>query len=134
LRLQVRGESMLPTLWPGDIAEIAFCSLRDVRRGEIVLGFREGRFFLHRLLSPDRESFVTLGDSMPSPDPVFPANALLGKLMTVNRAGKLVSGRLRPWSRAVGMVVCYCSFARHFALRLHSSRHQARPLLNPEIA
>ena len=38
LRLQVRGESMLPILWPGDVVEIVSCSLEGVRAGEIVLG------------------------------------------------------------------------------------------------
>ena len=38
LRLQLRGESMLPTLWPGDVVEIASCSVDDVHPGEIVLG------------------------------------------------------------------------------------------------
>ena len=51
LRLRVRGESMLPTLWPGDVVEIASCSEDDVRAGEIVLALRDGRFFLHRLIA-----------------------------------------------------------------------------------
>ena len=41
---------MLPALWPGDVVEIASCSLEDVRPGEIVLARREGRLFLHRLV------------------------------------------------------------------------------------
>src|SRR5256885_12962003 len=76
LRLQVRGESMLPTLWPGDIAEIAACPLEEVRRGEIVLAFRDHRFFLHRFLARQDNSFRTRGDSMPGPDPAFSREAL----------------------------------------------------------
>ncbi len=85
LRLQVRGESMLPALWPGDLAEIAACALTDVHHGEIVLAFREGRFFLHRFLAHrEPNGFLTRGDSMPGPDPVFPADALLGKFRSIS--------------------------------------------------
>ena len=135
LRLQVRGQSMLPALWPGDVAEIAACSLRDVSHGEIVLAFREGRFFLHRFLAPDSNGFLTRGDSVPGPDPLFPADALLGKLMNVVREGQTVCVRLRPWSRAAGMFFCYCSSARRAALRFHSWRNSRQlEVADPEIA
>jgi len=81
LRLQVHGESMLPALWPGDVVEIASCSLADVRPGEIVLARREGRLFLHRFVAPcTPDGFLLRGDSMPNPDPLFPSEALLGRL------------------------------------------------------
>jgi hypothetical protein len=127
LRLQVRGESMLPALWPGDVAEIAACSINDVRRGEIVLAFREGRFFLHRFLAQhEQDGFLTRGDSMPGPDPAFPADALLGKLMHVVRERQTVSAPMRSWSRVIGMLFCHCSSARRAALRFHSWRSARR--------
>ena len=133
LRLQVHGESMLPSLWPGDVAEIESCSLHEVGRGEIVLAFREGRFFLHRFLTrSDGGGFVARGDSMPGPDPAFPSDALLGKLVGVNRAGQPVSLSLslslaaRLWSRAMGALFCYCGFARRIALRLRNSSNSGR--------
>jgi hypothetical protein len=86
LRLRVYGESMLPTLWPGDVVEIAGCSLEEVRPGEIVLALHDGRLFLHRLLASEPNGFVLRGDSMPGPDPLFPIEALLGRL--VGRAGE----------------------------------------------
>jgi signal peptidase len=127
LRLQVRGESMLPALWPGDVVEITACSLDGVRQGEIVLAFREGRFFLHRFLAHrEPNGFLTRGDSMPGPDPVFPADALLGKLMHVLREGQTVSAPVRPWSRVVGLFFCYCRLARRAVLRFHSWRNSQR--------
>jgi hypothetical protein len=127
LRLQVWGESMLPTLWPGDIAEIEACSLRDVGRGEIVLAFREDRFFLHRFLARDEHAgFITRGDSMPNPDPAFPSDALLGRLVSVFRDGQPLALPLQPWSRMTGMLFCYCSFARRAALRLRSYSNSRR--------
>ena len=81
LRLRVHGESMLPTLWPGDLVEIANCSPEELRTGEIVLAMREGRFFLHRLVAPcTSNGFLLRGDSMPGPDPLFPPEALVGRI------------------------------------------------------
>src|SRR6202163_1814360 len=76
VRLRVHGESMLPALWPGDVVEIAGCSLEDVRPGEIVLARRDGRLFLHRLVGrfdgpSTPNGFLLRGDSMPAPDPQF---------------------------------------------------------------
>jgi hypothetical protein len=123
VRLQVHGESMLPTLWPGDIVEIANCSPKDLRTGEIVLAMREGRFFLHRLVAPcTPNGFVLRGDSMPGPDPLFPPEALVGRLVRNSSSvlGTKWFGIL--WSRAWGMIFCHFSFGRRVALRLHSRR------------
>ena len=129
LRLQVYGESMLPALWPGDVVEIASCSREDVRPGEIVLALRDGRLFLHRFVAPCKPSgFLLRGDSVPGPDPLFPPEALLGRLARGAVEGRAVSApALRPgfgvkWSRAVGMLLCHCGVARRLALKLHSRR------------
>lgn len=125
LRLQVGGASMLPALWPGDAVEIVRCSLAEVQPGEIVLAFREDRFFLHRLIARSGvSSFVARGDAMPNSDPVSPASALLGRVVQVVRLGRAapVSSRLRPLDRGLGLLFCYCSPARRIALGLHRRR------------
>jgi hypothetical protein len=63
---------------------------------------------------------------MPNPDPAFPSNAFLGRLVTVFRDGQPVALPLQPWSRITGMLFCYCSFARRAALRLGSYRNSRR--------
>ncbi len=118
VRLRVHGESMLPTLWPGDVVEITSCAPQDLRLGEIVLALRDGRFFLHRLLSPCTPSgFLLRGDSMPGPDPQFSPEALLGRLVSTDR-GRSCSPSVV--SRALGMVFCHFGPARRLALTLHS--------------
>jgi hypothetical protein len=144
---------MLPALWPGDVVEIASCSLEDVLPGDIVLARREGRLFLHRLLGRlngpcTPNGFLLRGDSMPSPDPQFPAEALLGRLVQkVDEStdeGQAASAPVRrpgfdlkwfgvkrlgvKWSRALGMIFCHCGVARRLALKLHSRRKAARDL------
>jgi len=139
VRLQVYGESMLPTLWPGDVVEIASCSLEDVRAGEIVLAMRDDRFFLHRLVgrcfgaASTPNGFLLCGDSMPGPDPLFPPEALLGRLVRNTGEGRAASAAaVRPglgaswfsikFSRTVGMLLCHCGMARRAALKLHRRR------------
>lgn len=130
LRLQVRGESMLPSLWPGDAVEIAECRLKDVHPGEIVLALREGRFFLHRFLAhSEPNGFLLRGDSMPRPDPIFPSEAFLGRLVHVASAGRTIPVPVpfRRWSRALGALFCYCGVARRLALKLHQRRITESP-------
>jgi hypothetical protein len=133
---------MLPALWPGDVVEIASCSLEDLRPGEIVLAQREGRLFLHRLVgrftgSGTLNGFLLRGDSMPGPDPQFPVEALLGRLVqkvdeSADDGRAVHAATLRPglrangfgvkWSRALGILLCYSGLARRLALKLHSRR------------
>lgn len=137
LRLQVRGESMLPSVWPGDMVEIADCPLEDVHPGEIVLALREDRLFLHRFLArcgPD--GFQLRGDSMPAPDPIFPSAGFQGRLDQVTRAGRSIplSVRLGPWFRALGLLLCYCGIARRLALKVHNWRTSQAPPLSGSVA
>jgi hypothetical protein len=127
---------MLPTLWPDDVVEIASCSVDDVRPGEIVLALREDQFFLHRFLARSRANgFLLRGDSMPRPDLEFPNEALVGRLVgrtrqnqsRGQRQGPLQDGPvptrpflpLRPWSRAIGYVLCHYGALRRLVLKVH---------------
>jgi hypothetical protein len=114
---------MLPALWPGDVVEIRSCSIEDVRPGEILLALRDGRFFLHRLIASNANGFVLRGDSMPGPDPQYPREALLGRLVRSPDREQVFSASVL--SRAVGMVICHCSFARRLALNLNGRRRAA---------
>lgn len=136
LRLRVHGESMLPTLWPGDVVEIASCSREEVRPGEIVLAQRDGRLFLHRLVSPCTSSgFMLRGDSMPGPDPRFSPEALLGRLVdrTDGRTDGARNFSIGALARAAGMMFCHFGAARRLALKIHGRRKaSARKFRNSE--
>jgi hypothetical protein len=144
LRLQVHGESMLPTLWPRDVVKVVRCSIADVRPGEIVLAVREGRFFLHRFLGRcPLGGFLLKGDSMPAADPRFSDDALIGRVLSragsdgghrrVERVpvqtwpprrhadiGQILSLGLVNW--VLGRLICYCGLARRLALKIHALR------------
>jgi hypothetical protein len=118
LRLQVHGESMLPTIWPRTILEIASCCVEDAKPGEIVLAMCDGRLFLHRFVERDEGGFVLRGDSMPGRDPVFENGALLGKLVDGGVASRYSSFPFVAMCRAIGRVFCYCGPLRRRALHL----------------
>jgi hypothetical protein len=132
LRLRVHGESMLPALWPGDVVDIASCSMKDVRPGDIVLALREGRFFLHRLAAlGTMDGFRLRGDSMPGCDPQFPPEAFLGRLTRIGNEQTSSTWLGVEWCRALGILFCYCTPARRLALKLHA-RRKARKSRAPE--
>jgi len=128
VRLRVHGESMLPALWPGDVVEIAGCSLADIRPGEIVLALRDGRLFLHRFVATRPDGFLLRGDSMPGTDPQFATEMLVGRLVrnADARNHELRGVLAAALSRAVGMLLCHVGAARRLALKLHSRRTSAR--------
>ena len=131
IRLRVLGESMLPTLWPGDAVEIEACSNDQLHVGDLVLAVRDGRLFLHRLVSQNLSSgFILRGDSMPAPDALFPPKALLGRL--ISRDGwptpsSLFRARIvAKISLSAGFFLCHCSLARRIVLGIHRRRKASR--------
>jgi hypothetical protein len=130
LRLAAMGQSMLPTLWPGDLLNVCAVQFDEVAAGDVVLFTREDRFFIHRVLG-NRDSaggstgpsLVTRGDSMRTADaPVLPEE-LLGRVVSVSRnhVKDFPVGGAR-WSRWVGLVLAYSDLLRRMVLRLHAWR------------
>ena len=134
LRLQLRGASMLPTLWPGDEVEIASCSPDEVKRGDVVLAFRDARFVLHRVIRSSETKVSTRGDAMARCDSENGADAIVGKVVRVTRGGRTfpVSSRFGSIRRAVGILFCYSGLARRIALRLHSAEMARNQSPEPE--
>lgn len=128
LCLRLGGASMLPSLWPGDEVEFTGCIAADVLRGDVVLAIRDGRFFVHRVLGfDDAGDVITRGDAMPGPDPVLPADAVIGRAVRLVRGERRfpISRHFMTLRRACGIVFCYSNLARQIALRLHNRRVQA---------
>lgn len=130
LRLRVQGESMLPALWPGDIVQVASCSIADVEPGDIVLAMRDNRFFLHRFTALCSGNALLLrGDSMPGHDPLLPSEALLGRLVEVVKPRFALATRRglgAKLSRAFGLLLCHFRTARRLALKLHRAQTVSR--------
>ena len=121
---------MLPALWPGDLLTVHSRQPEDVKRGEIVLYMRRGRFFIHRIVRTnpsDQDAFlITRGDSMPKNDLPVRRSEFLGKVTEIRRAGSIVlpARRLSRCSRILGYLFCHWSLFRRAGLRLWASRHK----------
>jgi hypothetical protein len=121
LRLRATGTSMLPSIWPGDVVTIHSSRFSEVSGGDLVLFFRNGRFFVHRVLEVSGNSLLTRGDSVLGPDPPVSPDELLGRVVSISAAGSTrapsqlgVAGRLLASAAGHSTVVC------NILLRLHS--------------
>lgn len=129
LRLAATGQSMLPTIWPGDRLTVRAIQFDDVASGDVILFTREDRFFIHRVLrkcdstgGSTGPSLVTRGDSMREADAPVSPEELLGKVVSVsrNQTSDLPVGS--RWSRWVGLVLAYFDLFRRIVLSLHARR------------
>jgi signal peptidase I len=131
LRLQAKGISMLPTLWPGDLVTVQSRSSGQVQAGDIVLYIREGRFFVHRMVSKfgrSSEPFViTRGDCTPEEDPPVAETELLGTVTQIRRRGSTLapSRKLSPCRLVLARMLCHCNLFQQVVLRLHARRSGA---------
>lgn len=107
LRLQVRGWSMLPSIWPEDTLLVEQVEFPQMAEGEIILFRRERRLFAHRIVRSDRSDVLTRGDSMAAPDSPVGGDEVLGRVVSIIRNGKHFQPRtsLRVHERVVAGVV-----------------------------
>jgi signal peptidase I len=127
IRLRVRGASMLPALWPGDLLTIDPVPCAAVRTGEIVLYVRKQRVVIHRLVHVGGTSgvadWITRGDALPDRDPAVPAEAILGRVSSITRGGRtLVPGRPTVWGRILAWIFCRSDLLCRLALQIHALR------------
>jgi hypothetical protein len=140
LQLQVLGQSMLPTIWPGDIVTIERQLATKVAIGEIGLFEREGRFFIHRvkdkLTLNGLLHYRTRGDSASADDPPFQANALLGRVVKIERRNQtsFPGCDLRLYARMLGWILARYRPARNLALKLHLRSTNRRQIAQDKMS
>jgi signal peptidase I len=100
IRLRVLGTSMAPSVLHGDVVFVQRTELEKISVGEIVLFAREGRFFVHRVVSPSSAavapSLVTRGDRLSHDDPPVTSSEFLGRVTLIERGDR----HLKPESYA----------------------------------
>jgi len=109
LRLGVYGSSMVPAIFPGDVATVHRVAPGDVQRGDVILYFRGNRFFAHRVVhkagAPGRMAWITRGDALSENDPPVSESELLGTVTAILRGKNQIvlprprsfTGRLAAW-------------------------------------
>ena len=95
LRLLAIGWSMLPVVWPGDTLVVERVSQDEVRIGDVVVVGRDGRLSAHRVVGTAGDAgnpqWITQGDALPVADRPVAGNELLGRVVYLIRAGKLIA-------------------------------------------
>jgi signal peptidase I len=126
LRLRAWGQSMLPSVWPGDVLTVKQCRPEQLERGDIVLFRRGERVFIHRVTSiqeADGEGrVVTQGDATPHSDPPVAASQVLGCVTNIARGARGV--RRTRWGRAprLASFLFRQSWSSRVVLRVHALR------------
>jgi hypothetical protein len=91
---EVLGESMRPTLLPGDRITLAPTETRNLRVGSLVACRGAGSLVVHRFLGFLPDGYLkTAGDAVNHRDAPVPPDALLGVVVGVERDGKTFSPR-----------------------------------------
>ena len=62
-RTIVGGNSMLPTLWVGDLLAVEAGRADEMGSGDIIVCFQAGRFCTHRVLERQGQHLLTRGDA-----------------------------------------------------------------------
>lgn len=93
LRFRARGQSMLPMIRSGDTVRVA--PLDRLRKGDVLLYERDGRWFVHRLICDrgadvSRGRLVLRGDGLPVADPPVTAASVLGRVTGIERRSRIV--------------------------------------------
>jgi signal peptidase I len=135
IRSVVRGASMIPTMFPGDVVVVRRETASTARPGDVMLFFREGLFCAHRMVDKTREGepirLIARGDALGKNDPPFAEKELLGRVTAVIRRGKRIeldgahsaaSQRLLRW------IVQRRSSSVKWILRWHFLRARLFPL------
>lgn len=125
IELKACGTSMLPSIWPGDVLTLETITPDQAGVGDIVLVYRAGRFFVHRLLEKRQRDgvceWITKGDSVPHVDPPASETQLLGRVVNVSDGHRSMkpSGRLSRVYSAIAFLACRSDRFRSVLLRLH---------------
>jgi len=94
IRSVVRGASMIPTMFPGDVAIVRRETACTARPGDVMLFFRDGFFCAHRLVDKTRGGepvrLIARGDALGKNDSPFAGKELLGRVTAVIRRGKRI--------------------------------------------
>ena len=89
--LALRGTSMLPALWPGDLLTVDAVINDELVVGDLVFVVRGGRSFVHRLvrrLEVDAGSWwITQGDAILHEDTPLRTSQVLGRVVHIRRRG-----------------------------------------------
>src|SRR2546422_7181728 len=134
IRFKATGDSMLPSVWPGDLLTVRRQSFSEFQSGEIVLYEREagentltrpygpaspgGRGFVaHRIVRRNGRQLITRGDSLRRNDAPVHEEQVLGRVVCVTRNGRHIGLEFTRKRRIVAWGLQRSDFAGRGPLR-----------------
>jgi signal peptidase I len=97
LSLRLQGDSMWPTILPGDLVDVEPVSAGEIQLGDVVIWERGGGFIAHRVVDRVGDNgdawLVTKGDNSASADRLLASESVLGRVASTSRPGDLTLGR-----------------------------------------
>jgi signal peptidase len=104
VRLRLQGNSMWPTIPAGSLVEVESIGTAGIRLGDIVVWQSGGDLIAHRVVHRVRDGatlgLVTKGDNASAADQGLAPSAVLGRVVSVHRAGEAAIAR-RGWARTL---------------------------------
>ena len=137
IRFKATGDSMLPSVWPGDLLTVRRQSFSEFRPGQIVLYERgasgrlpvageNAQLVAHRIVdcSGDRsgQQLITRGDSLPCDDAPVHEDQILGRVVSISRNGRPISPDFTRSRRIAAWVLRRSDLAGRVFLRFTSIR------------
>jgi len=109
-RYEARGASMLPLIKDGDVVTVRPLSGSEPRTGDVVAFADPGgdRVRVHRIVTAGNGAYRLKGDHDSGEDGVFSRDAILGRIVRVERGGRAV--RLGPALRSPALARLSRSF------------------------
>jgi hypothetical protein len=90
IRLRVSGHSMAPLVTLGDVVLIQRANWEDLHRGDLLLVEQRGDFLVHRLVAANAHRLQTKGDNASHADLPLTPQAVLGRVVAVEKAGRRI--------------------------------------------
>jgi len=125
-RLRVRGTSMMPAVWPGDILTICREDVSQVVPGKIVLFIRDRRLFAHRIREKVSQEgklvLLTRGDRLSENDLAISDCELLGTVTSIVRGTSTFAPTSAPTFGGRILATCsrYSEWPAKILLLLHA--------------
>lgn len=87
-RLRVNGTSMSPLLMYGDSVILETTPPETLRRGDIIAFRFDQQTITHRIIAREPQRILTLGDNLRQPDPPLSPEAILGRVIALEKGGR----------------------------------------------
>ena len=97
IRLRVISDSMAPLLKVGDTVIVFPNSPAVLRRGDVIVVWRNEEFITHRLVTRRHDLWFTKGDRFRHMDPPIKKEAVLGKVIAVQSGDVFLNFRKPRW-------------------------------------